>query len=66
MEGILHACEKKTHEYASLKAYEDLRLLRAKRSRKLEEYGAAPRQVSAGAFDPARRRHHARTRALAG
>jgi hypothetical protein len=45
MEGILHAYEKKTPQYASLKAYEDLLLLRAKRPRTLEEYGARVRLI---------------------
>ena len=45
MEGILHAYEKNAHQYASLKSYEDLLLLRAKRPRTLEEYGARVRLI---------------------
>jgi hypothetical protein len=54
MEGILHAYEKKTHQYASLRAFEDLLTLRAKRPRTLEEYGAPVRLIGEDyAADPA-------------
>ena len=46
--------EKKTHQYESLKAFEDLLTLRAKRPRTLEEYGARVRLIGEHyATDPA-------------
>jgi integrase/recombinase XerD len=50
----VHAYEKKTHQYESLKAFEDLLTLRAKRPRTLEEYGARVRLIGEHyAADPA-------------